>query len=223
MSDTERPFRLCRPGLQSRVWREMTRLRHAAPDRSRTAGRVRRRRVRLLNRFVLLPSGAHARPVMAGGAPAEWVVGAGADSGAVLLYLHGGAYADVIKIEEPVNGEQERHASTDQPGVDSYYFMLLNANKRSVTCNLKHERGKALLRALIEHADVFVENFGPGVIERLRFGYDDVSSAITRTRTSRATREHIAVHGLGRSSLMMMAGHMRRQHVLGRLHVIVLG
>jgi len=83
--------------------------------------------------------------------------------------------ADVIKIEEPVNGEQGRHASTDQLGVDSYYFMLLNANKRSVTCNLKDERGKALLRALVEHADVFVENFAPGVIERLGFGYNEVA------------------------------------------------
>jgi formyl-CoA transferase len=83
--------------------------------------------------------------------------------------------ADVIKVEEPVNGEQGRHASTDQPGVDSYYFMLLNANKRSVTCNLKDERGRALLRALIEHGDVFVENFAPGVIERLGFGYDEVA------------------------------------------------
>ena len=43
--------------------------------------------------------------------------------------------------------------------MDSYYFILLNANKRSVTCNLKDERGKALLRALIEQGDVFVENF----------------------------------------------------------------
>jgi formyl-CoA transferase len=82
--------------------------------------------------------------------------------------------ADVIKVEEPLNGEQGRQASTDQPGVDSYYFMLLNANKRSVTCNLKDDRGKALLRALIEHGDVFIENFAPGVIERLGFGYDDV-------------------------------------------------
>jgi formyl-CoA transferase len=53
--------------------------------------------------------------------------------------------------------------------------MLLNANKRSVTCNLKDERGKALLRALIEQGDVFIENFAPGVIERLGFGYDEVA------------------------------------------------
>ena len=82
--------------------------------------------------------------------------------------------ADVVKIEEPTRGDQGRHASTDRPDADSYYFMLLNANKRSITCNLKHEDGRALLRKLIEVGDVFVENFGPGVIERLGFSYDVV-------------------------------------------------
>ena len=52
--------------------------------------------------------------------------------------------------------------------------MLLNANKRSVTANLKTDKGRALLRGLIEKADVFAENFAPGVIERLGFGYDVV-------------------------------------------------
>lgn len=82
--------------------------------------------------------------------------------------------ADVIKVEEPTKGDQGRGASTDKPGIDSYYFLLLNANKRSVTCNLKDERGRALLRKLIEGGDVFIENFGPGVIERLGFGYEEV-------------------------------------------------
>jgi len=82
--------------------------------------------------------------------------------------------AECIKIEEPTKGEQGRGASTDKVGVDSQYFMLLNGNKRSVTCNLKHEKGRALLRSLIEKGDVFVENFAPGVIERLGFGYDVV-------------------------------------------------
>lgn len=82
--------------------------------------------------------------------------------------------ADVVKVEEPTRGDQGRHASTDRHDADSYYFMLLNANKRSVTCNLKHERGRAVLRDLIEVGDVFIENFGPGVIERLGFGYEVV-------------------------------------------------
>jgi formyl-CoA transferase len=83
--------------------------------------------------------------------------------------------ADVIKVENPQGGEQGRYSSTDMPGADSHYFLLLNANKRSITCNLKSERGKALLRAMIPQADVFIENFAPGVIERLGFGYDEVS------------------------------------------------
>ena len=82
--------------------------------------------------------------------------------------------AEVIKVEEPTKGEQGRGASTDKKGVDSHYFMLLNANKRSVTANLKTDKGRALLRGLIEKADVFAENFAPGVIERLGFGYDVV-------------------------------------------------
>src|SRR5712671_2361930 len=82
--------------------------------------------------------------------------------------------AEVIKVEEPTKGEQGRGASTDQKGVDSHYFMLLNANKRSVTANLKTDKGRAILRGLIEKADVFAENFAPGVIERLGFSYDVV-------------------------------------------------
>lgn len=85
--------------------------------------------------------------------------------------------AEVVKLEEPSRGEQGRGASTDRPGVDSYYFILLNANKKSVTCNLKDEGGRALFRRLIGTADVMIENFGPGVIERLGFGYE-VASAI---------------------------------------------
>ncbi len=79
--------------------------------------------------------------------------------------------ADVIKVEEPTNGEQGRRASTDDTKIDSPYFLLLNANKRSVTINLKDERGRKILREMIKQGDVFVENYGPDVIERLGFGY----------------------------------------------------
>src|SRR5437660_2938927 len=100
--------------------------------------------------------------------------------------------AEVIKVEEPTKGEQGRGASTDKKGVDSHYFMLLNANKRSVTANLKHEKGRAILRGLIEKGDVFIENFAPGVIERLGFGYDvvrEINPRIIRSEERRVGKE----------------------------------
>ena len=83
--------------------------------------------------------------------------------------------ADVVKIENPKGGEQGRSASSERKDADSYYFMLLNANKRSVTLNLKDPRGKQMLRDLIAKADIFAENFAPGVIEKLGFSYEEVS------------------------------------------------
>ena len=82
--------------------------------------------------------------------------------------------ADIIKVEPPGRGDQGRALATDPKDGDSYYFLLLNANKRSVSLNLKDERGKEILRELVKHGDVFVENFAPGAIERLGFGYDEV-------------------------------------------------
>ncbi len=82
--------------------------------------------------------------------------------------------ADVIKVEEPTLGDQGRFASTDRAGVDSHYFMLLNANKRSITLHLREPRGKDILCQMLPQADVFVENFAPGTVERLGFGYDAV-------------------------------------------------
>lgn len=82
--------------------------------------------------------------------------------------------ADVIKIEPPGRGEQGRGATSDKGGVDSPYFVMLNANKRSVTCNVKSAEGRELLTKLIAGGDVFVENFAPGVIDRLGFDYETV-------------------------------------------------
>ncbi len=82
--------------------------------------------------------------------------------------------AEVVKVEPPQRGDQGRYLITDQPGLDSPYFLLLNANKKSITLNLKHEKGQSLLRQLIPKFDVMVENYGPGVIEELGWGYDAV-------------------------------------------------
>ncbi len=101
--------------------------------------------------------------------------------------------ADVIKVENPKGGEQGRNASSERKDADSYYFMLLNANKRSVTLNLKHEKGKQILRDLIKKADIFAENFAPGVIEKLGFSYEEVAKLNPRII-------YATVKGFGRGS-----------------------
>ena len=58
--------------------------------------------------------------------------------------------------------------------VDSHYFMLLNANKRSITLNLRSPRGREIFTEMLKKANVMIENFAPGAIERLGFGYDVV-------------------------------------------------
>jgi len=78
--------------------------------------------------------------------------------------------ADVVKVEPP-NGEAGRRGVADP-----YYFMIYSANKRSITVNLKSERGLALVKEMAKHADVFTENFGPGTIEKLGLGYDVISA-----------------------------------------------
>jgi len=83
--------------------------------------------------------------------------------------------ADVIKIERPPYGDRARRLwNADNPNVDSYFFLLLNSGKRSTVLNLKTEEGKEIARRLIKQADVVAENLGPGVMERLGLGYDDV-------------------------------------------------
>ena len=80
--------------------------------------------------------------------------------------------ADVIKVEQPGRGDPGRQSRADQPDIDSYYFIILNANKRSVTLDLKKERGKELFLDLVRNGDVVAENMGPGTLERLGLGYD---------------------------------------------------
>src|SRR6201998_4624302 len=83
--------------------------------------------------------------------------------------------AEVGKGENPKGGEPGRVWGTGpKPDTDAYYFMIYNANKKSVTVNLKSERGLALVKEMAKRADVFVENFAPGAIERLGLGWDDL-------------------------------------------------
>jgi len=84
--------------------------------------------------------------------------------------------ADVIKIEEPKGGDVARRNMRDRPDSDSLFFLLFNANKRSLTLNLKTGRGKELFRELITKSDVLLENFGPGALDRLGFGYEALAN-----------------------------------------------
>jgi formyl-CoA transferase len=83
--------------------------------------------------------------------------------------------AEVVKVEEPKKGEPGRWSFSDEPGVDANYFLYFNLNKRSITCNLKDDEGKALLARLIESADVVIENMAPGTFARLGFDYERLS------------------------------------------------
>ncbi len=94
---------------------------------------------------------------------------------AAVQYL-GDLGADVVKIENP-KGAYERHWS----GAESYlngesvFYLLAGRNQRSLSINLRTEEGKEVIEKLVQEADVIIENFRPGVMERLGLGYDDVS------------------------------------------------
>jgi formyl-CoA transferase len=84
--------------------------------------------------------------------------------------------AEVVKIENPSMGDPGRRLRPGQPDNDPYYFHAFNANKKSITVNLKSARGLALVKDLLETADVMIENFAPGAIERLGLSYDVVKA-----------------------------------------------
>jgi formyl-CoA transferase len=83
--------------------------------------------------------------------------------------------ADVIKLEEPKGGDVARAQNNDE-----LFFLVFNANKRSLTLNLKTDEGKALFRRLIAQSDVLIENFGPGALDRLGLGWSELEKVNPR-------------------------------------------
>jgi formyl-CoA transferase len=83
--------------------------------------------------------------------------------------------ADVIKVERAGEGDVTRGQLRDIPGVDSLYFTMLNANKRSITVDAKNPKGKAILEALVKKCDVLVENFAPGALNRMGFTWERIN------------------------------------------------
>jgi formyl-CoA transferase len=79
-------------------------------------------------------------------------------------------------VERPGTGDITRSQLRDIPNVDSLYFTMLNSNKRSITLDIKNPKGKEVLEALIKICDVLVENFAPGVLDRMGLTWERIQS-----------------------------------------------
>ncbi len=82
--------------------------------------------------------------------------------------------ADVLKVERVNGGDVTRHQLRDIPGVDALYFTQLNSNKRSLAINTKTPEGLAVMEQLIRQADVLVENFAPGAMDRMGLSWEHI-------------------------------------------------
>ncbi|MDZ4843510.1 MAG: formyl-CoA transferase [Hyphomicrobium aestuarii] len=82
--------------------------------------------------------------------------------------------ADVIKVERPGEGDITRGQLRDVPNADSLYFTMLNHNKRSITLDTKNAKGKEVLERMIKTCDILVENFAPGVLDRMGFPWETI-------------------------------------------------
>ena len=99
--------------------------------------------------------------------------------------------AEVIKVEEPAKGDDTR-GWPPFVGGEATYFLSVNRNKKSLTLNLKAPEGQEILRKLIARADVVLENFRPGTMERLGFGYE-------RLRAVNRRLVYCSISGFGES------------------------
>src|SRR5438067_7854924 len=93
---------------------------------------------------------------------------------------HGDHGARVIKIEEPGRGDDTRAWGPPFVGRESAYFLSVNRNKESLALDLKHPRARPILDALLARADVVVENFRPGTMDRLDLGYRRIAARYPR-------------------------------------------
>jgi len=103
--------------------------------------------------------------------------------------------AEVIKVERPGEGDDTRAFAPPYQGDEAAYFLSVNRNKKSITLDMKSERGREVLWRLIDKSDILVENFRPGAMDRLGFGYAAVSKR-------RPTLVYCSISGFGNTGLM---------------------
>jgi formyl-CoA transferase len=100
--------------------------------------------------------------------------------------------AEVIKVEQPGKGDDTRAFAPPYQGDQAAYFLSVNRNKKSITLDMKSEAGKEVLWRLIDRSDILVENFRPGAMDRLGFGYETV-------RKRRPAMVYASISGFGAS------------------------
>ncbi len=126
-------------------------------------------------------------------------------AGPFCTMLLGDLGARVMKIEEPEGGDETRHWGQASEGGESAYFLALNRNKESVALDLKQERGLAALHKLACEADVLVQNFRPGVVERLGIDYETL-------RAGNAGLVYASISGFGLTETLQRAPGIRPDH-----------
>jgi crotonobetainyl-CoA:carnitine CoA-transferase CaiB-like acyl-CoA transferase len=100
--------------------------------------------------------------------------------------------AEVIKVEAPAKGDDTRAFAPPYQGDQAAYFLSINRNKKSITLDMKSAAGKEVLWRLIDKSDILVENFRPGAMQRLGFGYEAV-------RKRRPAMIYASVSGFGQT------------------------
>ena len=103
--------------------------------------------------------------------------------------------AEVIKVERPGEGDDTRAFAPPYQGDEAAYFLSVNRNKKSITLDMKSKAGREVLWRLIEKSDVLVENFRPGAMDRLGFGYAAVAAR-------RPSMVYCSISGFGNTGLM---------------------
>ncbi len=93
-------------------------------------------------------------------------------AGPFCTMLLGDQGADVIKVEQPGKGDESRRFTPPTWNGESCYYLTSNRNKRSITVNLKSPEGKEIIYNLAKDADVVVENYRTGTMDKLGFGYE---------------------------------------------------